>query len=256
MKAITFNSQNSFKAKQLLTAGVLALTGLMASSTASAGLVTGTASFTIDNTAVSTSTAGVFHFDRHWGAVDNALEINASTLGGTSGVTAYSNTDVLTFSAPVNTNVADIDHSNAVPEVIRSTQGTTMDTSDLSTGSIGLSGALRLNGPSGILTPFDFDLYKSGVDWVIGSNGAGFPPANVFSLVNVVETLNVNNELELSGDLKWSGAGLSYAGAFGFDTNTVIGSFSLAPSAVPVPAAVWMFGSGLLGLVAARRKKA
>jgi hypothetical protein len=32
---------------------------------------------------------------------------------------------------------------------------------------------------------------------------------------------------------------------------------SLAPSAVPVPAAVWLFGSGLLGLVGvARRRKA
>jgi len=252
MNSITLNSQGSFKAKHLVTASVLALTGLLASTTASAGLVTGTANFTIENAAVSTSTGGAFHFDRHWGVADNALAIGANTLGGT----AYSNTDTVNFSAQVNTNISDIDYSNAVPEVIRSTQGTTMDSSDLSAGSIGLSGALRLNGPLGVLTPFDFDLYKSGADWVVGSNGAGFPPANVFALVDVVESLNANNELSLTGNLKWSTAGISYAGSFGFDNSIVLGSFSLAPSAVPVPAAVWMFGSGLIGLVAARRKKA
>ncbi|MDT8283315.1 MAG: VPLPA-CTERM sorting domain-containing protein [Gammaproteobacteria bacterium] len=33
-------------------------------------------------------------------------------------------------------------------------------------------------------------------------------------------------------------------------------SLSITPSAVPVPAAVWLFGSGLLGLVGvARRRK-
>ena len=43
------------------------------------------------------------------------------------------------------------------------------------------------------------------------------------------------------------------------DIDTFGGGYTLAitPSAVPVPAAVWLFGSGLLGLIAiARRKKA
>lgn len=43
------------------------------------------------------------------------------------------------------------------------------------------------------------------------------------------------------------------------DIDTAAGTYSLVitPSAVPIPAAVWLFGSGLLGLIGvARRKKA
>lgn len=51
------------------------------------------------------------------------------------------------------------------------------------------------------------------------------------------------------------GTGAGFAGwvaQFG-----LTGHFTAAPSAIPVPAAVWLFGSGLLGLVGvARRKKA
>lgn len=41
-----------------------------------------------------------------------------------------------------------------------------------------------------------------------------------------------------------------------FDYNDVVLAFRAAPSAVPVPAAGWLLGSGLLGLVALRRKGA
>ncbi|VAW59516.1 hypothetical protein MNBD_GAMMA11-2899, partial [hydrothermal vent metagenome] len=37
----------------------------------------------------------------------------------------------------------------------------------------------------------------------------------------------------------------------GFSTNFIVG----AGSPVPVPAAVWLFGSGLLGLLAAARRR-
>jgi len=41
------------------------------------------------------------------------------------------------------------------------------------------------------------------------------------------------------------------------DHNFISGSISPVVSTVPIPAAVWLFGSGLLGLVGvARRKKA
>ena len=47
-----------------------------------------------------------------------------------------------------------------------------------------------------------------------------------------------------------SGAGLISTSTFGFVV-------AITPNAVPVPAAVWLFGSGLLGLIGlARRKKA
>jgi hypothetical protein len=41
--------------------------------------------------------------------------------------------------------------------------------------------------------------------------------------------------------------------AFGMDLDNVVLN---APAAVPVPAAVWLFGSGLMGILASRRKKA
>lgn len=51
--------------------------------------------------------------------------------------------------------------------------------------------------------------------------------------------------------------GAMQTGPFAGATPAFNGTGSLAPSAVPVPAAVWLFGSGLLGLVGvARRKKA
>jgi len=42
----------------------------------------------------------------------------------------------------------------------------------------------------------------------------------------------------------------------GADTS-VVGSFNLnnAPSAVPVPAAVWLFGTGLVGLISVGKRK-
>ncbi len=46
----------------------------------------------------------------------------------------------------------------------------------------------------------------------------------------------------LSGNLKWTGA---WAGLVGANQNTVVGTFNLAPTAVPVPAAAWLFGGAL-----------
>lgn len=52
-----------------------------------------------------------------------------------------------------------------------------------------------------------------------------------------------------------SNCSTGFIGGDPFDTTSVI--VSVTPSAVPVPAAVWLFGSGLLGLIGvARRKKA
>jgi hypothetical protein len=60
-------------------------------------------------------------------------------------------------------------------------------------------------------------------------------------------------------DMDWSWGSeavpLEYAGfSIGLSAQDVGYSVTLTPSAVPVPAAVWLFGSGLLGLVGIRRK--
>lgn len=53
--------------------------------------------------------------------------------------------------------------------------------------------------------------------------------------------------------------GLSHGSIFESARNTpsdTVGTFLVRPSVVPVPAAVWLFGSGLLGLIAVARLKA
>jgi hypothetical protein len=128
-----------------------------------------------------------------------------------------------------------------------------MDASNTSVGQIGLSGAWRINGPGGVLTPYDFRLIKTAGTWNISTFDTAFSFQNFLKLTNVSESLNGNGELLLSGDLQWTGL---WANLVGANTSAVVGTFSLAPSAVPVPAAVWMFGSGLLGLVGFSRRKA
>jgi hypothetical protein len=62
-------------------------------------------------------------------------------------------------------------------------------------------------------------------------------------------------------DIFMSGSGLLYGN--GYDSTAVdwtfsggTSSYSMTITAVPVPAAVWLFGSGLVGLIAVARRKA
>ena len=97
------------------------------------------------------------------------------------------------------------------------------------------------------------------------NTGAGCDGATIASQVNawtitpnmsVVTTCTTGMvDDSIGGDPMTSGAFGNYNA--NFDISSVhLDSYVTAPSAVPVPAAVWLFGSGLLGLVGiARRKK-
>lgn len=242
------NTQNSFKG---LATGILALstlTGLLVPATASASLVTGVATITIDNTAVIGSIPVGWSFTKYWGEADNTVLINGATAGGTSISSAGST--AMQFS--VNTNAITTAYAND-----RTMQATTMDASNTSVGQIGLSGAMLLQDPalSTFLAPKDFDMVKTAGVWDIYTNDGSFGNPKLFTLANVSETLNGSGELLLSGDLMWGSTGYAWSAVTGADGSTVIGSFSLAPATVPVPAAVWLFGSGLVGLLATGRKK-
>jgi len=127
----------------------------------------------------------------------------------------------------------------------------------------------------------DFDLGGAGGDTVEQSNAntvrqwdgvvslqeetVGTPAPSHIELANFAQTLNSLNDTftttlddtsgPISGDVTW---------AWQWDLNIASGGsaliskdMQLSVSAVPVPAAVWLFGSGLLGLVGVgRRKKA
>jgi hypothetical protein len=238
---------------KLATVGVFAftaLTGLLAPATASAALVSGNATITIDNTAFTASNAYGEYVEKFWDASNNNLGITGATSGGTT-LSLIGNTAML---FPVNTNlVTTVCAGPGCGPYGRTMQATDMDASNTSIGQIGLSGAWRINGPGGVLTPYDFRLVKTAGTWNISTFDNAFSYLNFLKLTNVSESLNGNGELLLSGDLKLTGL---WATLMGANTNTVVGTFNLAPAAVPVPAAVWMFGSGLLGLLGVSRRKA
>ena len=91
-------------------------------------------------------------------------------------------------------------------------------------------------------------------------NGTGGPPgvdaALDYSKITMTYTRNVDG---LLGTPVIGGWDLTKTGSAFFGSPDVLQGLLLAgptPSSVPVPAAVWLFGSGLLGLVGiARRKK-
>lgn len=80
--------------------------------------------------------------------------------------------------------------------------------------------------------------------------------------IDVINIWDANgNSIDVDGD-GISGLGMIDGAFIGFNANFSLGAgpsseINPAVSAVPVPAAVWLFGSGLVGLVGvARRKKA
>ncbi len=239
--------KHSFK---LAAAGAIVLTGLLAPVTANASIVSGNSFFTFDNTGFAASNSYGDTVKKYWGASDNLLGIDGATTGGTT-LSDTGSTGPLSFL--VNTNITTISHP-ASGTFGRTEQATSMDSGNTSVGQIGLSGALRLNNATatGLVTPYDFSLLKTAGIWNIRTYDTAFGYQNIWKLDNVSESLNVSGELLLSGDLKWTGLWSTLVGA----NTSVVGTFNLAPvSAVPVPAAFWLFGSGVLGLTGFGRKK-
>jgi len=157
---------------------------------------------------------------------------------------------------PINTNTTTITNAGGT------IQATTMDTSDSTVGQIGLSGAFRLTTPqaSTYLLPADFQLRQVGGTWnLVGVSGFG--PSTFLQLVNVVDNLastgTLDSDLQFLPDAvnKVGGTWANFLSADAIAKATTFGHLSIAPAAVPVPAAVWLFGSGLLGLTGFARRK-
>jgi len=139
----------------------------------------------------------------------------------------------------------------------RAPQETTFDyTGNLSTSAnrIGLGGAFKTTGTgfAGQVAYGDFGLEQFSGVWKL-TNNLSFP-LDLFNLVDVVTVENADS-FTLTADLK---AGAFAANFLGLNTTDVLGDISFTGStvsAVPVPAAVWLFGTGLIGLVGAGKRK-
>lgn len=124
---------------------------------------------------------------------------------------------------------------------------------------ISLGGSLRFASdfaaPGGTLWLRGIDI-RENTDgkWFIGASGhAETAKYTAFELLNPVFGVNAQGMLTLESDYIWGQSG--WSSFFGMDgTTNVLGHLSINPSAVPVPSAVWLFGSALLGLIGLKRR--
>jgi hypothetical protein len=127
-------------------------------------------------------------------------------------------------------------------------------------GQIGLGGVLRFMGNfQGIFATGDYALKydasrvgnsAGGSGWYL-LNNYGFPVPG-FDLADVAVDSNPFS-LNLTGNLKWSPE-VTNAFFHSSDLGKTVGTFTFA-SPVPLPAAAWLFGSGVIGLVGLARRR-
>ncbi|MBD9357998.1 hypothetical protein [Methylomonas albis] len=250
-------------------AGVFTLVAIglvLSPATASASQVSGNVYVTIDNAQMAAATIVPGYFpngvilEQYFDSSFNQTYITASNAG------SGGNVPNMLFS--VNSNTSTITYANG-PGLAdnRTLQKTTMDANNTSVGQIGLTGAIRFRDALGATGNYnsstDWDLQKVNGVWNVVSNDAGFGANTLFTLVNSVESVDGSGLLHLSGDLTWgTSVDGNYVGVMTYgdffassDPHHIFGHLELNPSAVPVPAAVWFFGSGLLGLLGMNRRK-
>lgn len=145
----------------------------------------------------------------------------------------------------------------------------TFDTSDPSgtaSGAVGFGGLMRFRGSwaapnysSSYFSWGEFTLEyhpESAVDGASGWtlwNHVSFP-AHSFDLLNVATTVGSDHSLTLSGDLRFSpGTASSFFSPD--DADKVLGDVSIHLTAVPLPAAFWLFASALAGVGAIGRRR-
>lgn len=145
-------------------------------------------------------------------------------------------------------------------------------------GSMGLTGSYSTAGGSDQSDATTLDLNS-----VVGTNGTGDITTVTFGTIGIINNGSfslaafapVNNVLDIGGYqldltsmsitdqtaslLTLSGTGFLSNGANSANTIWTFSGgtsdYSMTITAVPVPAAVWLFGSGLIGLVAVARRK-
>lgn len=150
------------------------------------------------------------------------------------------------------------------------------------TGTMGLTGAFTASGGTDLSDATTLDLNSAvgtSADGDIGTtvgfgsigtvNNSPFvfnPSAPVINLLEIggwqIDLGTITIVDQTTSLLTLAGTGTISGNAFdptptewSLSANATGGSYSMTIAAVPVPAAVWLFGSGLLGLIAVARRK-
>ncbi len=157
--------------------------------------------------------------------------VNAATINGSFGITGALGTN-----AGLSDSLADV--TEITLSTVYGTEGSTGDTSNVNMFSTGAGGSTE--SLSGALSGNTFFAVEG---WS-------------FSLTSLAVVDQKAGLLNLEGTGVLSGAGYDDTNATWTLSTTSLDSYSLEVAAVPVPAAVWLFGTGLLGLVGIARRKA
>ncbi len=183
---------------------------------------------------------------------------NTNSFADGYAVTTYNGDDPITVAGTSKTN--------------KTTGVVTTTPSYTTTGIIGIGGGFQIgsdvNEPGGSLVMGALELENINGTWYLATGPSQAAPGILFQLVNVT-TSEVNGQLSLDADYEWGNqSGLPsqldktsnnwYAFFNGYNgqlnTTQILGHIDLTPSAVPVPAAGWLFGSALLGLIGYKRR--
>jgi hypothetical protein len=201
-------------------------------------------------------------------AASDPTVVSAAAFSSTIGATPISATNLVHDLTPVGTNPVG---QLAGRHVQATTAGFSIDSSTLAgvagekLGMTGMQGFYipNFNGNPSKMYTGDFSLQfdstrtsngRSG--WYLNNN-AGFTLAT-YDLANLNATVNDANNWLLTGDLLVAPslanmlAGPAYTDVGGFRLG--VGSYSV--SSVPVPSAVWLFGSTIAGFIGIKRRKA
>lgn len=137
-------------------------------------------------------------------------------------------------------------------------------TSFNASGQVGFDGVFMTRGSfSGTLLSGDYQ-FSYIADRNNGVNSGWTLTNNVSFALNTFDTRNLSvttngDSLTFTGELWWSADLSAYLfGGNGSDSAGKAGTFSLispVPTAVPLPAAAWLFGSSCFGVLVSRRRK-
>ncbi len=157
--------------------------------------------------------------------------VNAATINGSFGITGALGTNV-----DPSGSLADV--TDITLSTVYGTEGSTGDTGGVNMFSTGAGGSTEsLSGPLSGTTFFTIEGWS-------------------FSLTSLAVLDQKAGLLNLEGTGVLSGDGFDDTNATWTFSTSSLNSYSMSIAAVPVPAAVWLFGTGLLGLVGIARRKA